>query len=399
MRAIYFEKNIPKIVAALALKKIWPGVIYSPLAPTVFRDLPEPPLPGPRGIRVKNKVCGICASDLHLLFVDVDPKVHPAALPGNDPMYLGHEVCSEVVDVGAGVTTLKPGARVLMKSRFVGRTCHSQEISPVCRHCAEGNYCLCANRGRGLGTPGVGGGWGDGYTAHETEVWPAPDFLSDDQVALIEPIACGVRAVMRRIPKDGETALVIGCGMIGLATVQALRAIAPGCNVVAAARYPQQVEHAKKAGAAIADRDLLKAAEDMTGAARYKGEFGNQTILGGFDFVYDCVGSDATIQQSLRLARSGGTVVLVGVNLKPVKVDLTPIWHEEVDLIGEIAHGMESWQGQRLTTFDLTAKLIGEGKIDTSGFITHRFPLDRWREAVQTAVDKQSGAIKVVFDL
>lgn len=399
MRAIYFEKNIPKIVTSLALKKIWPGVVYAPFAPTVYRDLPEPTLPGPRGVRLKNKVCGICASDLHLLFVEVDPKVHPAALPGNDPIYLGHEVCSEVVEVGPDVTSLAVGDRVLMKSRFLGRTCHSQEIEPPCRHCAEGNYCLCQNRGRGLGTPGVGGGWGDGYTAHESEVWKAPSDLTDDQIALIEPIACGVRAVMRRVPQAGDRALVIGCGMIGLATVQALRALAPGCEVVAAARYPQQVDRAKAWGAAIADRDLFQAAETSAGAALYTGDFGNRTALGGFDFVYDCVGSDATIAQSLRLARSGGTVVLVGVNLRPVKVDLTPVWHEEVDLIGEIAHGAETWNGQRLSTFDLTARLIQEGKIVTDGFVTHRYPLDQWQAAVNTAVDKQSGAIKVMFDL
>lgn len=399
MRTIYFEKNIPKILAVLALKPLWRSVIYAPFAPTVFRNLPEPPLPGPRGIRVKNKVCGICASDLHLLFVDVDPKVHPAALPGHDPLYLGHEVCSIVSEVGPQVQNLKIGDRVLMKSRFSGATCHSQEIAPICRHCADGNYWLCQNRGAGKATPGVGGGWGDGYTAHESEVWKAPDYLSDDQVSLVEPLACGVRAVMRRIPQAGDKALVIGCGMIGLSVVQALRALSPGCQVFAAARYPQQIERAKTWGATIAERDLWQAAQQQAGAQTFVGDFGNKTALGGFDFVYDCVGSDATIGQSLRLARSGGTVVLVGVNLKPVKVDLTPVWHEEVDLIGEIAHGGETWNGKRVLTFDVTAELIRDGKIQTDGFITHRFKLEQWKQAVQTAVDKNSGAIKVVFDL
>ncbi|XP_060084989.1 (R,R)-butanediol dehydrogenase-like, partial [Ylistrum balloti] len=360
MRSIYFEKNLPKIIATLALKKIWQGAIYTPIAPIAYQDLPEPNLPGPRGIKVKNRVCGICASDIHLLFVDVDPKVHPAALPANDRIYLGHEVCSEVTEIGPGVSTLAVGDRVLMKSRFMGSTCHSKEIEPLCRHCETGNYCLCLNRCEDGGIPGIGGGWGDGYSCHETEVWKAPTDLTDDQVALIEPLACSVRAVLRKQPKKNQNVLVIGCGIIGLGIIQAVKAIEPTCNVYAAARYPQQKNLAKSWGAHIANTNLFETAKQVAGAKNYQGDFDNKTALGGFDIVYDCVGTDTTIEQSLRLARSGGTVMLVGVHLHRVKADLTPIWHEEIDLIGEIAHGAEQWQGQTISTYDLTAKFIRE---------------------------------------
>ncbi|RMF15365.1 MAG: hypothetical protein D6761_08015 [Candidatus Dadabacteria bacterium] len=398
MRAIAFDRSIPRIALTQLCQRFWDGAVFSKISPTRLHDLPEPELPGPRGIRVRNRVCGICASDLHLLFVDIDPRVHPAALPGSDRIWLGHEVCSEVTEVGPATEGLRPGDRVLMKSRFLGPTCDSQDLSPRCRHCEAGNYCLCENRALGLGQPGVGGGWGDGYTCHESEVWKAPDGLGDDQVALIEPLACGVRAVLRRRPRAGERALVIGCGMIGLGTIAALRAIEPDATVYAAARYPHQQERARRYGAVIVDGGLFDAAEALTGARHYRGPFGNETLLGGFDVIYDCVGNDHTIGQALRLARSGGAVVLVGVHLKPVKVDLTPVWHEEVDLIGEIAHGAEDWNGQRISTFDLTADLIAQGRLDTSDLITHRFPLDQWPDAVATAVDKRSGAIRVVFD-
>lgn len=399
MRAIYFQKSIPRVVATLALKKLWADAVYSPLSPVQFKEVGEGRLEGPRWIRVRNRVCGICASDLHLVFVDVDPKVHPAALPGFERIYLGHEVVSEVVEVGPEVRSLKVGDRVLMKSRFLGPTCHSQEIEPVCRHCAAGNYAICANQSAGLAPAGVGGGWAEGYTCHESEVWKAPDDLDDDAVSLIEPIACGVRAVLRKPPQPGDKVLIIGCGMIGLGTIQALRALFPEVHVYAAARYPQQVERAQAWGATvIGDRDLLAAAVTLTGAKLYQGEFNNRTLLGGFDQVYDCVGNDATIEQSLRLARAGGTVIVVGVHLHRIQADLTPTWHQEVDLIGALAHGAEHWQGKRQMTYELTAQLLRAGQLTTDGLITHRFKLDQWREAIRTAVDKRSGAIKVVFD-
>ena len=90
--------------------------------------------------------------------------------------------------------------------------------------------------------------------------------------------------------------------------------------------------------------------------------------------------------------------MLTGVYLKPMHVDLTPVWYREIDLIGLMAHGKEKRKGRKLSTYDLTIELLQNGKLNTDGFITHRYPLERWREAVQTADDKTSGAIKVVLD-
>ncbi len=398
MRSIFFETKIPKVVATLALKSVWSGAVYAPTAPVRFAEIPDPELPGPRGVRLENKMCGICASDLHLLFVNVDPKVAPAAISGGDTIYLGHEVVSEVVEVGPDVESLEVGDRVAMLSRFLNPTCLSQDISPACRQCERGEYQLCENRAKGLGVSGVGGGWGDSYTCHETEVWKVPDDLDDDEATLVEPLACSVRAVLRRKPEAGDKVLVIGCGTIGLGVVQALRAIAPEADVYAAARYPHQKEAAQEWGATVVGSDMLEVAAEVADASIECGEFGNRTTLGGFDIVYDCVGIDSTIGQSLRATRAGGAVVIVGVNLKPVKVDLTPVWHQEVDLIGSMAHGMETWNGERISTFDLTAKLLQEGLLTKDRMITHRFKLDDWKKAIQTACDKNSACVKVVFE-
>ena len=400
MRTIYVEKNLPKMLATKALTPLWPGVAWSPLSATTVADLPAPALPGPRWLRVRNLQCGICATDLALLFVNVDPGVAPAALPGNQRLYLGHEVVSVVEEVGVRVTTVKPGDRVVMDTRFQGRHCLMQEIDPPCRHCATGNYGLCENASAGRGGFGQGGGWGDGYTAHETEVFRVPDALTNDQATLIEPMSVGVHAVLRRPPQDGERVLILGSGIIGLLTLQAVRAVAPGCQVTAVARYAHQAEAARRLGATeVIGRADYAGVARLTGAKYYAAPMHKGMVLGGFDVVYDCVGTGGTLEDSLRWARGGGTVVLVGIKFSALKVDLSPSWYQEVDLIGVLAHGMDEWQGRRQSTYRWVVEWLLDGRLTDAGLITHRFPFERYREAVATSTAKGSQhPIKVIFD-
>ena len=398
MKTIYFEKNIPKILLTAALRPVWPNVVFSSLSPTRLADIPQKPLPGPGWVRVDNRMCGICASDLHLVFVEADPRVSPAALPGTDRLYLGHEILGEVTEIGQDVNSLQVGDRVIMD--YLEANCVATGIEPRCRHCQYGNYYLCENAFEEHGPEGVGGGWGDSFTAHHSGLYRVPDDLDDDTAMLIEPLSVGVRSALRRLPEAHQQALVVGSGMIGLTVIAALRALSPNCHITAMTRYPQQAEMARKLGAdeVIGREDPYEAAARITGGHLYTGSFNNRTMVGGFDVVFDCVGTGKTVQDSLRWARAGGAVVLAGVYLKPMRVDLTPVWYQEIDLIGLLAHGTEEWDGRQLSTYDLTVELLLNGKLNTDGFITHRYPLEHWREAVQTAGNKTRGAIKVVLD-
>ena len=397
MRTICLDKDLPRILLAKALQPFWPGVVFSPLSPTRMVEMPDPPLPGPRWVRLRNRFSGICASDLHLLFLEADLGVSPVALPGSARTYLGHEVVSEVVEVGPAVTTLQTGDRVIMDS---GTNCLTQEIVPPCRHCQEGNYGLCENVALGHSPSGIGGGWGDGYIAHERAVYRVPRQVGNDAAVLLEPLSVGVRTALRRLPQPGEHALVLGCGMIGLAVIAALRALAPDSHITALARYSHQAAVAGRLGAdrVLERTDPYAAAVEITGAKLYAGLLNNRMLLGGFDVVYDCVGTARTLQDSLRLARAGGTVVLAGVSFHSLRVDLTPIWYQEVNLVGLLGHGMEEWGGTRRSTYDLTLELLQAGRLPTEGLITHRFPLAQWRTAARTAARKRTGAIKVVLE-
>lgn len=398
MRTIYFEKNIPRVLLTRALGPVWRDVVFSALSPTRYAEIPDPPLPGPRWVRLRNHLCGICASDLGILLVEADPRVAPVALPGTDRIYLGHEVVGEVTEAGPGVSTLCVGDRVILNA--LGPNCLNQEIDPPCRHCREGNVGLCENASLGRGGLAVGGGWGDSIVMHETSLYKVPDGLNAEVAAMIEPLSVSVHAALRRLPGSGERVLVVGCGTIGLGVIEAVRALAPESGITAMARYPHQEAMARRLGAdeLIGHEEPYAALARLTGGRLYEGAFGSRMMLGGYDVVYDCVGTGRTVQDSLRWARAGGAVVLVGISLTRMHVDLTPVWSQEVELIGTYSHGMETVEGRRQSTYDLIVEALQQGTMTTEGFVTHRFPLERWREAVHTARDKRSGAIKVVLD-
>jgi threonine dehydrogenase-like Zn-dependent dehydrogenase len=363
--------------------------------------MPDPELPGPRWVRVRNRQCGICGSDLALLFAEADVDVAPVALPSTQRFYLGHEIVGHVVEAGPGVTRLKVGDRVIMDSRFTNPTCLSQEIDPPCPHCAMGNYTRCENASLGLGAQGVGGGWGDSFIAHETELYAVPDDLTDDQAMMVEPISTPVRAVLRCLPQPGQQVLILGGGMIGLSTLQCVRALAPDCHITIVTRYPHQAEVARQLGAheVVRGEDGYRMTARITHAKLYQGLFNNRMLLGGFDVIYDCVGSASSIQDCLRWARAGGCVVLLGVKMTRFHVDLSPIWHQEVELTGVLAHGAENWQGRTCHTYEIVIELIRRGKLQVENLITHRFPLSEWKRAIATARNKREGSIKVVITI
>lgn len=263
MQAIYVDKHIPRVLLTKAIAPAWPGFVWTPLSAARAAHLPDPPLPGPRWLRVRNERCGICASDLSLLFVHADPAVAPAALPGLSRFWLGHETVSVVEEVGPGVTRFKPGDRVVMDTHFAGANCETLGIEPRCRYCAEQDYHFCLNKSE-PGPRGLGGGFGDTYVTHESAAYPADPALTLDQLALTEPLSIAVHGVMRHPPQAGDKVLVIGAGIIGLLTIMVVHALVPDAEITAMARYPHQQAMAEKLGA----KHILTGREGYAAIAR-----------------------------------------------------------------------------------------------------------------------------------
>lgn len=399
VRTVCMDINIGRLAATKVLGAVWSGAYLSSVNPAHFVDQPDPPLPHPHSVRVRNRVSLICGSDLHLLFAEADPRIAIAALPSVKRVYLGHEVCGEVTEVGTAVSAVRLGDRVALQ--YPVPTCATQEIETPCPRCAEGQFYLCENQASGLGSPAIGGGWGDQMVVHERQLYRPPASLSDDSVALLEPAAVALHAVLRALPQPGQRVLVVGCGIVGLMTLQALRALAPESPVTALARHGFQAEAARDlTGCDVyTGKDGSEVARDRTGANLYRGRFGSTMLLGGYDVVFDCVGTSGTLTDALRWVRADGVVVAVGIQYKPYKVDLSPLYFQEVRLLGTWGYGTEEWRGERLDTFDLAARLVETGDVVFDRLITHRFPLSRWREAVAVAAHKkESRSIKVALD-
>ena len=401
MRTMVLDVSVPKILWTRLLGRIWRGAYYAPTSPLRLAEMPDPPLPAPDWVRVRNQLCGICGSDLHQLFVDAGLDVAPVALPSHKRTYLGHEMVGEVVEVGEAVTTFDAGDRVVRWGRADDCLARGREV--LCAACVRGHRVLCQVASERRQHHPIGGGFGDSFIAPASSLVPVPGDLSNELAIFTEPVAVALHAALRRPAQAGEKVLVLGCGTIGFLLIQVLRLLAPGCEITAVAEFPWQAEMAREYGADrvfLANDDGYSKVAQITGASLHVGRRGNRMLLGGFDLIFDVVGIETTLNQALRWTRAGGSIVLVGVNLHRMNLDVTPVWYQEVDLLGAVGHDVVEWEGETVSTFELAMRWMQTGQVRCDRLLTHRYPLHAYQEAFSVAVDKQRyRSIKVAFDL
>lgn len=395
MKSLFFENSLPRVLALKIASRVDRFAALGPLSTLRWAEVPEPTPPNPRWLKVRNLACGLCGTDLHFMFMDLAPKGYAAALPGVAAKDLGHELVGEVVEAGDEVDTCRVGDRVAM--RIDWPSCAQMEIDPPCAACADGRYMLCRNVGTaGLPIAHPGGGFSPRMVMHRSQPFVVPAALSQDAALLLEPLASAVHGVLAARPGDGDRVLVVGAGTIGLLTVAAVRALAPGASVWCVSRYRFQSDVAQSLGAAVIERATYADVAAASGARHVRGYLGNEILLGGFDRVFDTVGNDRSLHDALRWVRPRGDVVLMGINFDPGHVDYSPVWAREVRLTGINCHATEA-DGR--SSFDIAADLLRAGAVDPARIITHRFPIARWRDAVRTFLDKaDSRAIKIVLE-
>lgn len=205
--------------------------------------------------------------------------------------------------------------------------------------------------------------------------------------------------------------LVQGGGVLGLGCVAALRAIGFAGTIDLAARHEFQAQAGRKLGAsevvlqhARTPMERFEQIAHRTGGKVHSVRFGNLMLSGGYDVVFDCVGSRQSVGESLKWAAARGQVVMVGTE-DGGGADLTPLWFRELTVIGAYGRQLESFGGARIGTYQLVHKLMLEGKLgfdkppSCPSLLTHMFGLNDYRQAFATAMAKaRCGAIKVAFD-
>jgi threonine dehydrogenase-like Zn-dependent dehydrogenase len=407
MKAIQFNDSIPRYLLTRALGPLFPGMYTGPLACLGWRDVPEPRLPGPRWVKIRVKYGGICGSDLELIRLADSPSTSPFA---SFPFTVGHENTGTIAEVGPLVKGFKAGDRVVADPLL---PCAAREVVSPCPACVRGDFSLCENFQAGPLAPGLeigtcrdtGGSWSSCFVAHESQLFHLPDNVSDENAVMVDPFSSALHAVARNRPEDSDTVLIQGMGTIGLCAILSLKALGSKARIVVLARHRFQGELAKGFGAdevvyASKGDDYFAELAKLFGAKLYQPILGKRIMVGGAGVVYECVGSDTSIDEALRFTQSGGTMVLVGLASIPKGVDWTPIWFNEVRVRGSFCCSTEEYEGRRMRTYALALRWMAEGKADVSGLITHRFPLRDYRAAIGVSLSKaRSKAVKTIFTL
>jgi len=414
MRAIRFDLTIPRYVMGKALGKVADWSVFGAPSGLSLAELPEPALPGPDWVRLEVLMCGICGSDLGTLTFKNSPAMEPFA---SFPAVLGHETLARVAEVGPAVKRVRAGDRVTVDP---GISCavRAKPAAEQCPSCAAGLPATCGHSGEAGGpSPGgtplapgcligyhrdLPGGWGERMVAHESQLHPVASALDDQTAVLIEPLAIGVHAALRAKVDPAAPALVIGSGPIALGSLWALRATGHTGPLVAQVKRKKEAELARELGAsatAAPGDEAKEALLRVTGAKAYRPIIGPEVFNGGgFPLVFDCVGTRESLDQALRFVAPRGRVVLLGCAGQLGQLDLTFLWSREVEVLGFLCYGTESWRGERLHTFEITNRLLVESQAPVSKLITHRFPLAQYREALSAAAHhRESGAMKVVL--
>ncbi len=403
MRAVVANITIPRYLVTRAIGRLWPPAFVGRISPIQLKDIPEPVLPGPEWVKVRVDLAGICGSDLHLVLLETSPS---ASVYASMPFVVGHENVGTVVEAGphAGIEI---GTRVVVEPLL---PCVTRGFAEPCPACARGDYNLCSRFAEGTLSVGighgacrdVGGSWGGVMLAHRSRLVRVPQAVPDEQAVMVEPLAVAVHSILRFVPADAATVLVIGAGTIGLAAVAAMRALRPAAHVIVLARYAHQADLARRLGAntvmTSSGGELYREIARLTGARLLRPPLGPPVLTGGVDATLECVGSARSIDDALRLTRAGGVVALVGLAAVPRGVDWTPIWLREIAVRGSAYYAQERVNGQTVRSIDLAMDLLASGRVDLRPLVTHRFGLGDYRRAIDVALHKRRhGAVKVAL--
>ncbi|KIJ20258.1 L-iditol 2-dehydrogenase [Paxillus involutus ATCC 200175] len=352
----------------------------------VFEQRPVPEI-GALDVLVQVKKTGICGSDVHYL---VHGRIGDYKLePGSD-MVLGHESSGIVYKVGSSVTHLKAGDRVALEP---GATCSK------CEACKEGRYQLCPQV-KFAATPPHDGTLGRYYAVPADLAYPLPPHLSLEDGAMIEPLSVAVHAVSKLGGlKASQSIAVFGCGPVGILCMAVAKALAAS-RIIAVDIVPGRLQFAKSYAATDIFQPPPLVQDETTisyskrSAAAMKQQLGiSERGPTAIDLVIDASGAEVSIQTGIRIAKTGGTYVQVGMGPSDITIDMTVVLVKELVMKGSFRYGPGD--------YPLAISLVAQGRIDLKPLVSHRFSFDDALLAFQTTRAGKSsdgkGVIKAII--
>ncbi|MDX9881007.1 MAG: galactitol-1-phosphate 5-dehydrogenase [Prolixibacteraceae bacterium] len=328
----------------------------------IYTDIPVPEITDDEAL-IRVKACGICGSDVHGMDGSTGRRI--------PPIIMGHEASGVIEKTGKNVIGWKPGDRVTFDST----------IYPLNDwYTLQGRYNLSDNR-KVLGvSPGDycrHGAFAEYVTVPQHILYRIPDAVSFEQAAMVEPVAVALHSVSLSGIQLGDTAVVVGVGMIGIFIVKLLKI--SGVKVIAIDLDDAKLEQVRQSGADFA---LNAQTEDLEQTVK------NICNDRGADFAFEAVGISATVSSAISFVRKGGTVVLVG-NLAPkIEFPLQKVVTQELKVLGSCAIKGE---------YEKVLKLMEEGLIDVSGQLSAVAPLSEGAEWFARLYGKEKGLNKVIL--
>jgi len=327
-------------------------------------DVPEPNL-APDEVLIRVHSCGICGSDVHGFDGSSGRRI--------PPIIMGHEASGTIAKTGSDVKKLAEGDRVTFDSMI---SCSR------CAFCRGGKPNLCEDRmvfGVSCGDYRRHGAFAEYVNVPERIVFPVPDALSFDEAAMVEPVSVAVHAVNITPVQLGDTALVVGAGMIGLLTVQALRAA--GCGkIISSDIADDRLEAAKQMGADVtlnaASANVVETVREITGGL-------------GADLSVEAVGADPTVETAIEAVRKGGSVTLIGNVTPKVSFGLQSVVTREITVYGSCASAND---------YPACLELMGRGAIKTRELISASVPLEEGASMFDRLYNRESGLTKVILN-
>ena len=329
------------------------AVLHSP-GELVLEDRPEPEA-GPGQVKVRVASVGVCGSDTH--YYD-HGRIGDFVV--ESPLVLGHEASGEVVAVGEGVTSLRPGQRVSLEPGVPDM---------VCEQCLGGRYNLCPDM-RFFATPPIDGAFAEHVVVHAAFAHPVPDSMSDDAAALLEPLSVGVWACRKGRVTAGSRVLITGAGPIGLVAVQTALAFG-ATEVVVSDVNPARLALARELGAT----DVVDAREQSV-----------RDLPRPPQVLLECSGFPPAIGEGIRALDRAGRAVLVGMGGDEVPLPLAAVQSRELEVTGTFRYA---------NTWPTAIALATSGRVQLDRLVTGTYGLAQAADAL-TASRRDPEAVKAV---
>ncbi len=327
--------------------------------------LEDVPMPEVRvnDVLIKVKKAAICGTDLHMYKWDEWSQTH--CVP---PYTMGHEFVGEVVEIGAGVTSVAIGERV---------TAEGHIVCGHCRNCRRGMGHVCINS-KSVGIFGKDGAFAEYVAIPESNIVHLRSEIPDDFAAIMDPFGNATHTALS-FPLLGEDVLITGAGLIGTMAAGVCR-FAGAKHIVVTDLNPLRLEIAKKMGATITVNEA--AGETIDGAMR---ELGIQ----GFDVGLEMSGAPSAFNEMVAHMYKGSNIAQLGILPHNTQVNWSDVIFNALTIKG--VTGRRMWE----TWYQMEQMLLGG--LDLSPVITHHFPFEEFQKGFDVMCAGQCG--KVILEI